>query len=224
MDDFLDSNAIKELTNEYYIIHLIYHRNRNQHRLSVWWKYFNIIHRKIRQIVKLFIDRDEANNQKTRSLKENEIVNVSNYLIRKKVISKAYYEFNGIIALGQFLTLGLALVASLSKINSILIKIKGVNQDSLAKSSLTDRERTGFDEKTGNEPFNDEELGVPIKPPTETQTESAEKKRTASNRDDKNVHHAPGKDELGIDDIFSRKKRKQRKHKKKNDIDKIFGF
>lgn len=224
MDDFLDSNAIKELENEYYIIHLIYHRNRNQHRLLIWWKYFNIIHRKLRQIVKLFIERDEANNQKKRTLKENEIVKLSNYLICKKVLSKAYYEFNGIIALGQFLTLGLALVASLSKISSILIQIKGVSQGSIDKVSLLGCEKPGFAEKSGSEPYIDEELGVPINTSTETKAELTEKKRTASDRDEKSVDHTPSKDELGIDDIFSRKKRKLRKHKKKNDIDKIFGF
>lgn len=224
MDDFLDPNAIKELTNEYYIIHLIYHRNRNQHRLLIWWKHFNIIHRKLRQIVKLFIERDEANNQKKKTLKENEIVKVSNYLIRKKVLSKAYYEFNGIIALGQFLTLGLALVASLSKISSILIQIKGVNQDSKDKVSLLVRERSGLDEKSEGEPYFDEELGVPINFSTATEVELTEKKRKVSDRDEKSVDHASSKDDLGIDDIFSRKKRKQRKHKKKNDIDKIFGF
>lgn len=224
MDDFLDPNSIKELTNEYYIIHLIYHRNRNQHRLLIWWKYFNIIHRKLRQIIKLFLERDEASNQKKRKSKEDEIVDISNYLIHKKVLSKAYYEFNGIIALGQFLTLGLALVATLSKINSILIQIKGVNLKSTDRVGLLDRSRLGFDERSRGEIYNNEELGAPINVSAETNIELTERKRTAPKRDEKSTNYVPNRGDLGIDDIFSRKKRKQRKHKKKNDIDKIFGL
>lgn len=74
------------LLNEYQILHLIYHRNLNQHRVSTWWKYFNLLHRHVRKILCLMDDIFEViNTRKLTNIKFNKFKRnwVKNYEIPK---------------------------------------------------------------------------------------------------------------------------------------------
>jgi ribonuclease MRP protein subunit RMP1 len=121
----LTPNEVERLTNEYELMHLVYYRSKNQHRLLTWWKYLDIIHRKTRIILKLLIDIDRIPNPEVIRYKQSQVVDTCNYLVNR-VFKTAYYKFNCIIALGQFIKLGFVLVGLCSRLFNILVNIKGV--------------------------------------------------------------------------------------------------
>ncbi|EMG46099.1 hypothetical protein G210_3671 [Candida maltosa Xu316] len=103
--------------------------------MSVWFKYLNIIVRTIRKILKLQIDINRLTKKCKKkpttkinnsiSYKSKEIVHLANKVIR--VSKDAYWAFNSILTLGQYLTLGIGLVGSLAKIYALINQIEGVN-------------------------------------------------------------------------------------------------
>ncbi|KAK9429505.1 hypothetical protein V1505DRAFT_373932 [Lipomyces doorenjongii] len=44
---------IPALRNELEVLHLIVHRNKNQHRQAKWWKYVSIVHRNLKNLVSI---------------------------------------------------------------------------------------------------------------------------------------------------------------------------
>lgn len=124
--EVVTEEQLQLLTNEYYILHLLYHRSRNQHRNQVWFKYLNILHRRVRIVLKLAMDWRSDHMRNKEVIKEKLLSNIK-YLV-KRVMAKAYYEFNGIIALGQFINLGFTMLGNLSKLHGILIGFGGVSE------------------------------------------------------------------------------------------------
>ncbi|KAK9459479.1 uncharacterized protein V1516DRAFT_612239, partial [Lipomyces oligophaga] len=109
------------LNSEYELLHLIIHRNRNQHRMQKWWKYVSILHRKIRLLL-------HSDSQFLINLPLAEVpdpvfdeVECCRYLVYK-VIPKAYGAFQRLLASGKFVALSLVLVAITCRIFSILSK------------------------------------------------------------------------------------------------------
>lgn len=187
-DMTLTDESIALLENEFSILHLIYHRNKNQHRALVWWKYLNMIHRYIKKILSLY------------KTSKNDMTQLVNKFLNKKIMDKAYWEFNSIISLGQFVTLGLTLIGLLAKIWSIL------EPERKQAKSILHHQPTNNAKST----VNDLDLGEEIEPSI---SNSKLLKR-----------------ESDISDIFGTSKKrktgentKKKKKKKQNDIDDIFG-
>jgi ribonuclease MRP protein subunit RMP1 len=44
------TSAAQQLQNLYHIVHLVYHRNKNQHRRSLWWRHLNSFRRDLRTL------------------------------------------------------------------------------------------------------------------------------------------------------------------------------
>lgn len=88
------------LRNEVELLCLIYHRNKNQHRLLNWWKYFRLLINNLKRLCMGLITIDA--------------------FMSKRLLIKCYYEFNGIIKLGQFINLGFVLVSILARVHNIL--------------------------------------------------------------------------------------------------------
>lgn len=108
--------APEALINEYQIVHLIYYRSRNQHRISTWWKYFSILHRKLRWVVQHPDDGTTIT------------------FLRKRLLPKCYWEFNLILALGQFINLGITLIGVVAKVDALLAELDvGIIDDSRPK-------------------------------------------------------------------------------------------
>ncbi|ODQ76103.1 hypothetical protein LIPSTDRAFT_41460, partial [Lipomyces starkeyi NRRL Y-11557] len=99
------------LRNELEVLHLIVHRNKNQHRQAKWWKYVSIVHRNLKNLVSV-----PQKRQKEEAKFEKEVVR---YLVYR-VIPKAFKAFHRLIAHGQYVTLGLVLLATVARIWSIL--------------------------------------------------------------------------------------------------------
>lgn len=121
----LPNDKLEQLQNEYAILHLLYHRNYNQHRVAVWWRYFDMIHRGVRKVLRGIYEAQEAKKIRRREELEKEVAAVASHLLTR-VMGKAFYHFHSVIALGQFVNLGFVLVANLSALRSLLLEIEGV--------------------------------------------------------------------------------------------------
>lgn len=183
------------------IIHLIYHRNRNQFKRTKWWAQFSILHRRCWQLVEL-IETGE-NNDKAKSIIQ---------FLNKKLIPSAYRSFHNVLAQGQFVTLGLALMALLARIHHLL---RPSDMDKKLTASI---------------------IETPVNMDIERPTPSSEDFKTVDmgesiSRDDisKPVKSEPKKSKKRTstdagDSATSTKKKKKSKKKSKNEIDDIFGM
>lgn len=196
--ELLTKEQAERLNNEYELVHLIYYRSKNQHRLLVWWKYLNIIHRKLRFIIKLLIDIERCKKEEVIRYKQSQVVDTCNYLVTL-VLKKAYYEFNCIITLGQFIKLGFVLVGLSSRIFDILVNVKGVDS-----KGVEIKQEVVID--------TNDDLGEEIVEDEVIVTKQEEITKEAIKR--------PIED---IDAINPKKKKKEKKKKKKSVMDDIFG-
>ncbi|CCC69302.1 hypothetical protein NCAS_0C03120 [Naumovozyma castellii] len=125
------SELCQKLHQEYRLLHLVYHRNKNQHHVAVWWKRFNMLKRNCGSVLELHL-QDRGNKSKIRYIKLYHLL----HSMIKKQLSKTYYEFNGIIALGQFVTLGVVLIGLLSRIYCLYIKLYRIFEETFKSLGL----------------------------------------------------------------------------------------
>lgn len=222
MEGFIAAEDFHKLKNEYGILHLLYHRNKNQHRTLKWWKYFNIFHRKIRKIVKPLMDIEDSTDETKILVKRKIVLCEIKRLFGQKIFTKAYFEYNGILALGQFVTLGLALIGNLSKLYCILRNVVGLEGSYEPERAIGHFEVPDDIVDVGEEvdlSKNNDGDGK-----TFEESQHQDRKRQAS-------QHLEAKDDiksdsLTIDDIFasgsSKKDKKKKKKKKKTLVDEIF--
>lgn len=189
----------KKVRNEYELLFLNYHRNKNQHRSATWFKYLNLL---VRHLRKLLLSKSVKYQKKSIAYLNNHI------------IPKLYYAFNGVIAQGQFITLGFSLVGSLSKIYGLLCdleeKSSATSIQSLLQLPIDAEQDIGEEIEISSDglikesAFKAEQIVV-LKEKDKSLTS---KKRVSSS----------------IDEIFGPdKKKKKTKKKKKSLIDDIFG-
>jgi len=110
------------------LIRLIHHRNKNQHRVAIWWKQFCTLKRVVTQIVVLL--------QHWNRLEINALYHITHKFIRTHV-KKMYYEFNGVITLGQFPTLGVVLIGLLGRIYHQVTKLIELHSEEFRKFERT---------------------------------------------------------------------------------------
>lgn len=76
---------IAGLKEVYMTLHLVYHRNKNQHRNSKWWKWLSILKR---STLKLAMDVEELDNDIDGTI-ESRIKTRARYLL-SEVVPKCY--------------------------------------------------------------------------------------------------------------------------------------
>lgn len=197
------------------------------------------MHRKVRTILDKFITMEFTKLVKKRDQLRKEAIDVAAYLLKKKVLKKALYEFHGIIALGQFINLGILLVGNVSSIYNILVDMEGVSEN------ITSRERiAGETSLTWANVEDDDDLGVEIevanqkeivKTPKEMEVIWEAETNTVEAKTDRDSRKTPklSSPMVDIDSIFGdqprrkhkkeKKEKKEKKKKKKSAIDDIFG-
>lgn len=191
--DKLNLEDHTSLSNEVRILQLIYHRNKNQHRMATWWRYFQML---LRHLKHFFINDD---------YKIIELIN------KKKLMKKCFYEFYGIIKLGQFMSLGFVLVASLSRIHKLLERfstspvIVDMKDDKIQAIAQLD-----LGEDVGEEVILEEVTNVSGK--VESESLSFNSKTSSVETDQKTSEKHK-----------SKRSKEKKKKKKKSDIDLIFG-
>lgn len=205
-----------KLHQEYRLLHLLYHRNKNQHRVAQWWKRLNMLKRNCGQVVELLQNKKFKNDREF--VKLYHLVN----RFTKRQISKSYYDFNGVIALGQFVTLGVVLVGLLSRIYAIYREIlelyatKFESVGCLTRSRVQDPQQSSQAEQHLEkllESISKEELGEEISQAIGTSHE------TSVTVPSSEVMVAPSESEFDKE----KKKRTKKRKKPKSAIDGIFG-
>ncbi|QLG73885.1 hypothetical protein HG535_0F03970 [Zygotorulaspora mrakii] len=198
-----------KLLQEFRLLHLLYHRNKNQHRVAHWWRYINILKRNCSEVLEVI--QKKVIDKEFDFAKLYQIINK----FKKKILPKIYYEFNGIIALGQFVTLGVILVCLLSRVYAIYKDIYAIysgNFERISCQSIDNSARKKEEDLDRElkimESLADEELGEEIT-------------NIASVSEDQlthiNIQPSPHVERQKI------KKKKSKKKKAKSVIDGIFG-
>ncbi|CAR25097.1 Rmp1p [Lachancea thermotolerans CBS 6340] len=108
--------VVDKLHQEVRYVLLINHRNKNQHRMAVWWKHFNELKRSSAQVLELL------QHQKLNAVQLRKLYSLLNKF-QKKQLSRMYYSFNGVVGLGQFVTLGVVLIGLLARVNALYRQI-----------------------------------------------------------------------------------------------------
>ncbi|CCE61226.1 hypothetical protein TPHA_0A01430 [Tetrapisispora phaffii CBS 4417] len=231
-NDINHKDIYLELHQEYRLIHLLYHRNKNQHRIAIWWKWFSILKRSCSKVVEIL---------QRRSLTGRNVTKLYNLIHKflKQQINKLIYVFNSIIALGQFITLGVVLVGLLSRIYRIynnlfelyhpLFKVYNLN-NIIAESNKLENESQleKILEKVSHEELGDviTDESVLIKTSNydnnldilNTLSEVRNIKESAAGTKPKSHSISDTKVSTKLD-----KKKKNKKKRSKSDIDSIFG-
>lgn len=156
------------------LLHLFHHRNKNQHRRSLWWRHFSIFRRQLNRLVEEIKTLNEVPKthleRSRKKVKDRETQ--SNIAQRRKywqdvLVPKWQNAFSQIVADGRFAVLGLVLLAALAQvcqINGIITAYDDLGQAEVEKV-LEDFSKEQWEAETEPqeaEQRDDEDLGVVI--------------------------------------------------------------
>ncbi|KAL1960009.1 hypothetical protein VTO42DRAFT_677 [Malbranchea cinnamomea] len=122
-------------------MHLLYHRNKNQHLCAKWFKQLSMLRRATRKLaweieeVERIADDIHVDADKEHSLRMNALMRME--FLCKEIVPRSYRAFSTVVADTQFSALGVVLIALLSR----LAKITG------AETFFTEREKEKKDDK-----------------------------------------------------------------------------
>ncbi|MCJ1395259.1 hypothetical protein MMC18_008143 [Xylographa bjoerkii] len=100
-----DSSSLKKVSQTLYLLH---RRNKNQHRLSKWWKWFAMLHRSVKKLL-ADLQRPDETLARARTLYLNDVLQ-----------PRCYQSFSKVVSDRQFAALGLVLVGVLAELNVLL--------------------------------------------------------------------------------------------------------
>jgi ribonuclease MRP protein subunit RMP1 len=156
----------ESLISTHQLLHLTHHRNKNQHRLSKWYKWFSTLRR---QISKLITELETLETAETYSSKKKgeenkyvkaarERVEVRVAFLRERVIGDAYLAFSNLVADNQYSALGLALLGSLARVQSVLGQL--VRSEKEVNIEVVEEAKGGESQRSN---ARGDDLGEPVK-------------------------------------------------------------
>ncbi|CAG8244782.1 unnamed protein product [Penicillium salamii] len=175
------------------ILHLIFHRNKNQHHRTKWWKWLSMLKRATLDLAQpLSVASAEAQKQ----------------YLATHLIPRCYVAFSTVVADNQFSTLGVVLMAALARLS----KITGITQE-MKKHSTASKVK-----KSSSMPQK-EDLGERIRrvePAPTSSTHPVQVSQSGKTGDKPQVKEKP------VDKARSAEKSAKKTKKKKNAIDDLF--
>jgi ribonuclease MRP protein subunit RMP1 len=156
----------ESLISTHQLLHLTHHRNKNQHRLSKWYKWFSILRRQISKLITELETLETAEAYSSKNKREEnkyvkaarERVEVRVAFLREQVIGDAYLAFSNLVADNQYSALGLVLLGSLARVKSVLGQLvrgeKEVNIEVVEEAKGGELQRSNA---------RDDDLGEPVK-------------------------------------------------------------
>ncbi|EME43494.1 hypothetical protein DOTSEDRAFT_174354 [Dothistroma septosporum NZE10] len=109
------------------ILHLFHHRNKNQHRRSIWWRHFSVFRKQLSSLVTDLGHLNEAASTNLALTKKKARDARINLTTTKRVnfwqdimAAKWQHAFSQLVADGRFSVLGLFLLAALSQVCQIV--------------------------------------------------------------------------------------------------------
>lgn len=157
------SDAQQQLLAHLRLLHLIHHRNHNQHRRSIWYRHFNVFRREVKALCEKlglhlgpgFTAPDltaapsrgkYSGNQSSDISQKATSRDIAAHLQRwidSGLVENCYLAFSSLVTIGSFSALALALLAILGRICSLT----GITAAYQAKAKLVEEEETALDEK-----------------------------------------------------------------------------
>ncbi|OXV11279.1 hypothetical protein Egran_00961 [Elaphomyces granulatus] len=125
----MDLSKIHEL---YSTLHLIFHRNKNQHGNTRWWKWLSMLRRLVLRLL-LALESDG---------KGDKVAALANHL-QRHLVPRCYVEFSTIVTDGQFSPLGTVLLALTARLRKAIFIAESQQISSFDwRRSLSDDRRT----------------------------------------------------------------------------------
>ena len=220
-----DLENLQHLSN---ILHLVHHRNKNQHRRSIWWRHFSTFRRQLNSLVREVQSLHEVPTthlQRTRK-KTHDRETTSNIIHRIEfwrdvLVPKWHNSFSQVVADGRFAVLGLVLIAVLAQTCHTASINSGIDENEVVEAenalqSLMDVEgqvdrgvessthvANDLGEVVDRDGMGEEEKKVVESLHTTTVEAKANDQRSQSDKANPTPPRKRGKTGNAIDDIFS---------------------
>ncbi|CCK67973.1 Rmp1p KNAG_0A02840 [Huiozyma naganishii CBS 8797] len=188
-------DVLASLQQEYRLIQLVYHRNRNQHQSARWWNRFNMLKRNCDAVLRELMRGDPHVVRMYRLLGS-----------LRKQLPQTYYAFNGVIALNQFVTLGVVLVGLLSRVFALYNQITDEFTEQFKALACKRRVTSSqIQPVTPSQPTTEElgvELNLLMTEVTSSRTPPSPTVPATKSRETKTKKRKPKKKKSAIDSIF----------------------
>ncbi|QNP98791.1 hypothetical protein B0I72DRAFT_137106 [Yarrowia lipolytica] len=112
---------VSEFLSEAEIIHSLYYRYRNAHHCAEWFRPFSMLHRRVSQVANWIVDLHKATKKRVPRLIT--AIKISIQKIQTRYLQPAFWSFYSVLALGQYVTVGFALLGTVARIASLLAQV-----------------------------------------------------------------------------------------------------
>jgi ribonuclease MRP protein subunit RMP1 len=213
-----------ELLQIFNILTLAYHRNKNQHRRSRWWKELSLLRRNLRRLLDTGAGEGEgkgavhrhAGGLRVGTAGKNEGGTEERVrFLRERLIPRCWVAFSGVVGDNQYAALGLMLLGTLGRLGRVV----GWEGDEQGMVEVVDvRVDVGQAREMGrreDEDVHAEDLGVPLLREEVMQTEEAQTK------ENEKKHVRSESEAVSVEtDKLAAKKKPGKKHR--DAIDELF--
>ncbi|KAF2147501.1 uncharacterized protein K452DRAFT_314638 [Aplosporella prunicola CBS 121167] len=187
------------------LLHLVFHRNKNQHRLSFWWRGFSTFRREYQH---LLAEYEASKSSKT--AKKRARARLDTWTQFR--VPQWYLSFTHLISSNQFSAIGLVLLAILASVSSLFgitaaFEKEGEKQmqEMLHEFAQKDAKELFAATAAGNK---DEDMGEVIKRPRDPEpepelTEPPAKKKAVTSKKVVEAKKKKKKSKNAIDDLFA---------------------
>ncbi|KAL4801734.1 hypothetical protein BDV18DRAFT_72992 [Aspergillus unguis] len=199
-----------ELLHIHSMLHLIFHRNRNQHGRTKWWKWLSILKRTVWNLV---ISVQSSDAGASRSSAES----YKRYL-SDRILPRCYVAFSVVVADLQFSALGTVLLATLAR----LAKSTGIDKELKSASWIEDPRKhlTSLQSKTLKDK---EDIGEALsRPEGAADNLGSPKTHQKLQRSSEDIADTGSRKSTAAKTSDATKAKKKKKKVKKNAIDDLF--
>lgn len=112
---------VSDLLNEAEIIHALYYRYRNAHHCAQWFSPFSMLHRRVSQVANWVVELHQAPKKRVPRLVT--AIKIGIQKIQTTYLQPAFWSFYTVLALGQYVTVGFALLGCVSRVAFVLSQV-----------------------------------------------------------------------------------------------------
>lgn len=184
-----------------------------------------MLHRWIRKLLDKLLSLETSKKIAEKIQLRKEVHDICRFLVQRRIFHNAYYAFNGIIALGQFINLGFGLLAITSSLHSLVAPMYGGAERALQKEApKVEKGPIAEEDDLGEEITNGADRGL------HGSTLGSEQMRERIDLKPEKTPRTESKEERGREGKKEKSKRNKTKEKKvkktkkpRSAIDEIFG-
>ncbi|QIW99839.1 hypothetical protein AMS68_005357 [Peltaster fructicola] len=185
---FFDSSVVEKISDTSVLLQLFAHRNKNQHRRSIWWRHFSIFRRQVHALehdLKQLTNTPATHVERTKLKRETPMLKARvEQRIESWPVAQWQHAFSQLMADGRFAQLGLVLLAALAQICALMhitTHLEALSENEI-QQALNDFGREHWQGEQGLT----EDVGAVVARDTATSTtptevDTARRPRTATN-------------------------------------------